>query len=108
MQPRDHSPDQMYPGEGIHTYTIAEGNGHADLQRHLLGQSTGSLEGCPLHTRVVFIGDIIDHGPNSKQAMDIVSETLKRLPGSELILGDHEVHLLELLAEVEWNERRSS
>ncbi|SSC73521.1 unnamed protein product [Ciceribacter sp. T2.26MG-112.2] len=106
MQPRDHSPDQMAPGEGIHTYVIAEVNGHADLLRHLLGAIDRFARRMSITYRIVFIGDIIDYGPNSKQAMDIVNETLKRLPGSELILGDHEVHLLRLLDEVEWNERQ--
>jgi len=60
----------------------------------------------PWTYRVVFIGDVIDFGPHSKQAMDIVSETLKRLPGSCLILGDHEVLLLKLLDEVDWSARQ--
>ena len=105
MQPRDHSPDQMAASEGIHTYVIAEVNGYADLLRHILGAIDRFARRVSITYRVVFIGDVIDYGPNSKQAMDIVSETLKRLPGSELILGDHEVHLLWLLDEVDWSLR---
>lgn len=104
--PRSRKPEIANPGSGLHTYVVAEVNGHADLLRHFLNAIDRVARRMSWTYRVVFIGDVIDFGPHSKQAMDIVSETLKRLPGSCLILGDHEVLLLKLLDEVDWNARQ--
>ncbi len=46
----------------------------------------------------MFLGDIIDRGPDSKRSMDLVIETLAEVPGSRLILGNHDWLLLRILA----------
>jgi serine/threonine protein phosphatase 1 len=83
--PRSRKPETASPGSGLHIYVVAEVNGHADLLRHLLNAIDRVARRSSWTYRVVFTGDVIDFGPHSKQAMDIVSETLKCLPGSCLI-----------------------
>jgi serine/threonine protein phosphatase 1 len=39
---------------------------------------------------VFFLGDIVDKGPDSCGALNIVCDTMQRWPGSRLILGNHD------------------
>jgi serine/threonine protein phosphatase 1 len=50
---------------------------------------------------VLFLGDIIDRGPWSRQSMDLVSNTLDRWPQSRLILGNHDAYFLDFMT-AEW------
>jgi serine/threonine protein phosphatase 1 len=45
--------------------------------------------------RVIFLGDIVDRGPDSKGAMDLVAEVLQKQIGSILILGNHDEVFLD-------------
>jgi serine/threonine protein phosphatase 1 len=45
----------------------------------------------------VFLGDLIDRGPNSCEVMSAVAEVLCQFPGSTLMLGNHDVWLLQFL-----------
>ncbi|MFB2605515.1 metallophosphoesterase, partial [Rhizobium phaseoli] len=47
--------------------------------------------------RVIFLGDIIDRGPDSMGAMDMVVKELDRNTASRLILGNHEEFMLLFL-----------
>lgn len=47
--------------------------------------------------RVFFLGDIVDRGPDSREAMEIVCDTLKRWPESRLLLGNHEALFLDAM-----------
>jgi len=47
---------------------------------------------------IIFLGDIIDRGPESRKAMDIVFDALKQIPGSKLLLGNHEELFLSAFA----------
>ena len=49
--------------------------------------------------RVYFLGDIVDRGPDSRGAMEIVCQTLKRWPGSRLLLGNHDYLFRDALTE---------
>ncbi|WP_165422097.1 metallophosphoesterase [Rhizobium ruizarguesonis] len=51
----------------------------------------------PNHTGVFFLGDIIDRGPQSFEAMELVIQTLDELPGSKLLRGNHEDFVLRFL-----------
>lgn len=77
------------------TYAIGDVHGRADLLRELLQAISKDADGD--RYRVVFLGDIIDRGPQSKQAMDIVAETITNIPGSTLVLGNHDEFLLRFL-----------
>jgi serine/threonine protein phosphatase 1 len=79
------------------TYAIGDVHGRADLLqallRHIEMENLASSE----DYRIVFLGDIIDRGPESKQAMDLVVAELDRQRESTLILGNHEEFLLLFL-----------
>jgi serine/threonine protein phosphatase 1 len=56
--------------------------------------------------RVLFLGDIVDRGPESRQFMDLVCETLAKWVSSKLILGNHDAYFLEFMTAEEADERR--
>jgi serine/threonine protein phosphatase 1 len=47
--------------------------------------------------RFVFIGDIVDRGPASKECLDLVRDMLERHEGSLLLLGNHEDMMLDAI-----------
>lgn len=47
--------------------------------------------------RFIFLGDVIDRGEHSLQAMNMVCSTIDNHPGSVLVLGNHDEYLLRLL-----------
>lgn len=77
------------------TYAIGDVHGRADLLDVLLRAISEDSSGKPY--RIVFLGDIIDRGPQSKQAVDMVAETITNIPGSALVLGNHDEFLLRFL-----------
>jgi serine/threonine protein phosphatase 1 len=76
---------------------IGDVHGRADLLDALLSH----LRKASLRTsnpyRVIFLGDIIDRGPQSREAMDLVISTLREVPGSTLLRGNHEDFVLKFL-----------
>src|SRR5690606_20290790 len=85
------------PQQSLHTVVIGDVHGRADLLDEILWGIKRKAERQHFPYRIVFIGDIIDRGPDSSGAMDLVNATLKDLPGSELILGNHDWLLLRIL-----------
>lgn len=85
--------------DDIHTFAIGDVHGRADLLWELLEGIRGKAGTKRFKYRVVFLGDIIDRGPDSRGAMDLVLETLRDVPGSVLILGNHESLLLRVINE---------
>ncbi|MGO6845938.1 metallophosphoesterase [Rhizobium ruizarguesonis] len=79
------------------TYAIGDVHGRADLLEALLSFIDRENQSAPDDYRIVFLGDIIDRGPDSKRAMDLVVVELRRRPASRLILGNHEEFLLLFL-----------
>lgn len=77
------------PKNSTHTFPIGDVHGCAGLLGELLGEIELKAQKHGLDYRVVFLGDIIDRGPDSRRAMDLVIATLRDLPGSKLILGNH-------------------
>ncbi|KQW47214.1 MULTISPECIES: metallophosphoesterase [unclassified Ensifer] len=72
---------------------IGDIHGRADLLERLLEYIYVHLP----RSRIVFLGDIIDRGPDSRQAMNLVEHELRRQPTSVLIQGNHEELLLRFL-----------
>lgn len=78
------------------TYAIGDIHGRRDLLEALLAAIRDHMNGSP-DARIVFLGDIIDRGPESRQCLDLVIGTLAAYPGSRLILGNHEEFLLSFI-----------
>ncbi|MGO6875432.1 metallophosphoesterase [Rhizobium ruizarguesonis] len=73
-------------------YAIGDVHGRADLLRPLLDAIADHAgDQSPI---VIFLGDIIDRGPDSKEALELVDEAFDRFPGSRLVLGNHDEYLL--------------
>lgn len=72
---------------------VGDVHGRADLLERLLEYIYVNLP----QVRIIFLGDIIDRGPYSRQAMDLVEHELSRQPASILIQGNHEDLMLRFL-----------
>lgn len=73
-------------------YAIGDVHGRADLLRPLLDAIANDAG--DRNPKVVFLGDIVDRGPDSKEALELVDDALFRFPGSQLILGNHDEYFL--------------
>ncbi|WP_378942674.1 metallophosphoesterase [Mesorhizobium sp. ANAO-SY3R2] len=78
-------------------FAIGDVHGRADLLESLLEAISEYARHNSRSYRVVFLGDIIDRGPNSRKAMELVCKTLKQFDESRLILGNHDEFLLRVL-----------
>ncbi|OCP19685.1 MULTISPECIES: metallophosphoesterase [unclassified Ensifer] len=71
-------------------YAIGDVHGRADLLRVLLDAIVQDAGAADVEPVIIFLGDIIDRGPESRQAMDLVQKTITDFPRSTLILGNHD------------------
>ncbi len=71
-------------------YAIGDVHGRSDL----LSRAVSFIHKDSLDDKckpsIFFLGDIVDRGPDSCGAMKIVCDTIRRWPGSRLILGNHD------------------
>lgn len=75
------------------TIAIGDIHGRADLLAPLLEH----VSHYHCDARIVFLGDVIDRGPASKDCLDLVKAELVRNPMSELLLGNHEDMMLRYI-----------
>lgn len=86
-------------------YAIGDVHGRSDLLDPLLAAIHADAASRDAAPRIIFLGDVIDRGPQSRQALALVVETLRACPGSALILGNHEEFMLRFLDETQNRER---
>ncbi|MCJ8054674.1 metallophosphoesterase [Shinella curvata] len=86
--------------KGEHVFAIGDIHGRADLLGALLATIEVRAGEMNVDFSIVFLGDIIDHGPRSRDAVEMVEETLARTPSSRLILGNHDWFPLRILHEL--------
>ncbi len=79
------------------TYAVGDVHGRADLLYGLLSAIDMDAADKDWTPRIIFLGDIIDHGPHSRSAMDLVCRTLKNSADSRLILGNHDNYFMEFM-----------
>lgn len=79
------------------TYAIGDVHGRADLLAPLLDAISREADASGSEPRVLFLGDIVDRGPSSREAMGMVCDTLQRWPRSLLIRGNHDAYFLDLM-----------
>jgi serine/threonine protein phosphatase 1 len=75
------------------TFVVGDVHGRADLLDALLGRISRDS---PSY-RVIFLGDLINRGPDSRCVLRAVRRELERCAASMLILGNHEELLLDFL-----------
>ncbi|TRC89685.1 hypothetical protein FJV80_07785 [Mesorhizobium sp. WSM4310] len=88
------------------TYAIGDVHGRADLLESLLAAISGDAGTSDAEPRVLFLGDIVDRGPCSREAMDLVCDTLARWPRSRLIRGNHDAYFLDFMTADQVDEQR--
>jgi len=92
------------PVQGVATgeriYAIGDIHGRADLLTQMLSSINDHMARYPIETpRIVFLGDFIDRGPDSRGVLDIIAG----LDGRDevvLIAGNHEQFMLDALENV--------
>lgn len=78
------------------TYAIGDVHGRDDLLGDLLDEiGRRSDEELP---RLIFLGDIVDRGPGSRNALELVDSALAKYPGSALVLGNHDERFIHGIA----------
>jgi len=86
-------------------YAIGDIHGRRDLLDPLLDAIARDADENGQTPRIIFLGDIVDRGPESSQALDRVIAAVEKYPGSRLILGNHEEFMLRFLDEPEHRDR---
>ncbi len=77
----------------MYRYVIGDIHGHADLLQALLSQIIPHFNN---NDKLIFVGDYIDRGPNSKQVIDIILSLKKTYPKQIICLkGNHEQWFLD-------------
>lgn len=71
-------------------YAVGDVHGRADLLEKLLDAIKQDAEAADAEPIIIFLGDIIDRGPDNLQAMDLVQKTISDHSGSALVLGNHD------------------
>lgn len=84
--------------DGLRLYAIGDVHGRADLLRELLAaidhddRTRGDAD-----TQVIFLGDLIDRGPDSAEVIDIAIDMRDRQPSTRFLMGNHEEVFLRVL-----------
>jgi len=83
--------------DGTRLYCIGDIHGRADLLDQLHAMIQADAAGYAGEKQIVYLGDYIDRGADSKRVVDILLQ--QNLPGfvSTFLLGNHEQTLLEFL-----------
>jgi serine/threonine protein phosphatase 1 len=76
---------------------IGDVHGRADLLGQMLEFIRERCVAKGIAPVVHFLGDIVDRGPDSCGAMELVHETLEKCPGSLLHLGNHDQWFLQAI-----------
>ncbi|TCP80412.1 serine/threonine protein phosphatase 1 [Rhizobium sp. PP-CC-2G-626] len=84
-----------------HTFALGDIHGRADLLGQVLRLIDARAEERELDPRIVFLGDVIDRGPDSREAMDMVADSLVSNQASRLILGNHDWFPIRILEELQ-------
>jgi serine/threonine protein phosphatase 1 len=83
---------------GWRAYAIGDVHGRLDLVEQLLSQVHRDLERHPVrHCLLVFVGDLIDRGPQSAQVIEYLRSYRRHGVKTVFLLGNHEEVLLRIL-----------
>ncbi len=71
-------------------FAVGDIHGHADRLEALLGR----LAGMAPEARLVFLGDYVDRGPQSRRVLDRLLSLRRERPDTVFLMGNHEAALL--------------
>lgn len=78
-------------------YAIGDVHGRFDLLTRLLTFISDDAAFRGQEPKVIFLGDIVDRGPDNKGCIELVASALQRWPKSRLVLGNHDDWFLRVL-----------
>lgn len=83
----------------LRVYAIGDVHGRADLLAKLLAMIERDGAGRPaIDTQIIFLGDLIDRGPDSARVVDLALDLRARQPQTRFLMGNHEEIFLRVLA----------
>ena len=82
---------------GGRVYAVGDVHGRLDLLQRLWARIEADAEGSPLHKVVVFVGDYVDRGPDSRGVVEFLMQA--RIAGGVVLClrGNHEQSLLDFM-----------
>ncbi|TIV69705.1 MAG: serine/threonine protein phosphatase [Mesorhizobium sp.] len=86
--------------DGMRLYAIGDVHGRHDLLAAMHRRIESELEHAPSSDwRIIHLGDYVDRGPDSKSVIEFLIEARKRDPRNIMLAGNHDIGMLEFLAE---------
>ncbi len=83
---------------GARAYAIGDVHGRLDLLRTLLAEIEADSRARPCEREyMIFVGDLIDRGPDSRGVIDLLLRSKKYLPHPVFLMGNHEEMMLRVL-----------
>ncbi|WP_027164313.1 metallophosphoesterase [Mesorhizobium sp. WSM3224] len=86
--------------DGIRLYAIGDVHGRHDLLAAMHQHIESELEYAP-DWRIIHLGDYVDRGPDSRSVIDFLIEAQKRDARNIMLAGNHDIGMLEFLADAE-------
>ena len=84
--------------KGRRAYAVGDIHGRLDLLERLLADIEQDIESrSPAETYVVFLGDLVDRGPHSKEVVELLRTLESKAFKPVFLIGNHEEVLLRLL-----------
>ncbi|CDX43616.1 Bis(5'nucleosyl)-tetraphosphatase, ApaH [Mesorhizobium sp. SOD10] len=88
--------------DGMRLYAIGDVHGRQDLLAAMHRRIASELEYAPgSDWRIIHLGDYVDRGPDSKGVIDMLIEAQKRDARNIMLAGNHDIGMLEFLADGE-------
>jgi serine/threonine protein phosphatase 1 len=100
FRPRQSAVEDARAPEGLTLYAIGDIHGRADLLQRLLSQIEEDLHVDDGPAEIVFLGDYVDRGPDSRKVLELLIDLKSRAgAGVTVLRGNHEEALLGFLAD---------
>ena len=97
---REKTPPARAP-DGVRLYAIGDIHGCAGLLDRLLEKISQEERAHGGAARLIFLGDYVDRGPDSRGVLDRLIDVARRRPDTVFLKGNHEAVLLDFLADPE-------
>jgi serine/threonine protein phosphatase 1 len=92
-------PARVPPGRRV--YAVGDVHGRADLLRELHRRIAADAEGAPAERAIVYLGDYVDRGPDSRGVIDLLLDEAPAGFEQVALMGNHEAMLLAFLEDAE-------
>ncbi|TIV79069.1 MAG: serine/threonine protein phosphatase [Mesorhizobium sp.] len=88
--------------DGVRLYAIGDVHGRLDLLAAMHRRIESELVYAHASDwRIIHLGDYVDRGPDSRSVIDFLIEARKRDPRNIMLAGNHDIGMLEFLADAE-------